>query len=378
MLLKDRIVFLDLIRATAAFGVFFSHLRAMVLPDFQDIPNPSIALKFWYFFTGLGHQWVIVFFVLSGFFVGGSVIAAKDSFDFKKYLVSRLTRLWVVLIPVLFITAAIDFCLGHFAPQILASAFYDQWHSGPNPARGYSSCWTTFLGNLLFLQTILCNEFGTNSPLWSLAFEFWYYFAFPLITISIGYSCDPNRLAQRFFSIACLALLWFFLPKGLIEGFVPWLLGVFAFILSRHFVLPSGLLWLRLTSLAGLFWIFYLKKAGALERVPFPQDWIVGFSFFFVCWFFAVKPYLEFRHFIRRTVIFLSESSYTLYALHFPLIMLTASFFIYFQVPFKNLGNGWTYLLSSSSILIAVAGTYWLFERNTYRFRNAILNLLKL
>lgn len=35
------------------------------------------------------------------------------------------------------------------------------------------------LGNLLFLQTKITQEFGSNGPLWSLFSEFWYYVLVP-------------------------------------------------------------------------------------------------------------------------------------------------------------------------------------------------------
>ena len=49
-------------------------------------------LKAFYFLTGLGHQAVIIFFVLSGFFVGGSILKNLENFSFKRYFTTRLTH----------------------------------------------------------------------------------------------------------------------------------------------------------------------------------------------------------------------------------------------------------------------------------------------
>ena len=57
---------LDLIRAIAAFAVMVGHLRALFFADFAYLQSKSLPLGALYFFTGFGHQAVIVFFVLSG------------------------------------------------------------------------------------------------------------------------------------------------------------------------------------------------------------------------------------------------------------------------------------------------------------------------
>lgn len=58
----------------------------------------------------IGNEAVMIFFVLSGFLVGGSVLKAhrKGSWSWKSYLTKRLTRLWVVLIPALLVGCALD------------------------------------------------------------------------------------------------------------------------------------------------------------------------------------------------------------------------------------------------------------------------------
>jgi peptidoglycan/LPS O-acetylase OafA/YrhL len=63
-----------------------------------------------YLITGLGHQWVIVFFVLSGYLVGGSVLrsVAVNHWSWRVYLLNRLTRLYAVLIPALVFGGLLD------------------------------------------------------------------------------------------------------------------------------------------------------------------------------------------------------------------------------------------------------------------------------
>ena len=59
------------------------------------------AIKAWYFMTGWGYEGVIVFFVLSGFLVGGlaSAKASIGSFILTDYGIDRVTRIFVAFLP---------------------------------------------------------------------------------------------------------------------------------------------------------------------------------------------------------------------------------------------------------------------------------------
>jgi len=138
-----------------------------------------------YVLTGAGHQAVIIFFVLSGFLIGSSVWrkTGQQRWDWRDYLLHRLTRLWLVLIPALVLCALWD-AIGlhsHAAPllytgQVLNHVTFDV-QSTHN--------WGTFFGNLFFLQDTVTRTFGSDGPLWSLANEFWYYLLFPCAVIAL-------------------------------------------------------------------------------------------------------------------------------------------------------------------------------------------------
>jgi peptidoglycan/LPS O-acetylase OafA/YrhL len=51
------------------------HLRNAMLVDYAELVHPSIAIKIFYAITSFGHQAVMIFFVLSGYFVGGGRVA---------------------------------------------------------------------------------------------------------------------------------------------------------------------------------------------------------------------------------------------------------------------------------------------------------------
>lgn len=171
----------DILRGISALLVCANHLRSALLTNFGSLTHSNVFDRLFYFATSLGHQSVIVFFVISSFLIGGAIIKNKHSFKPGSYSVNRLTRLYTVLIPALLLTAAIDFFLSKTHPEALGQ-YYMQWSSGPT-IENYSNSFLTFIGNLFFLQNIFVSTYGTNSPLWSLSYEFWYYVTFPLFLI---------------------------------------------------------------------------------------------------------------------------------------------------------------------------------------------------
>lgn len=64
---------LDALRFVAAFMVLLSHTRNTFFPAFGDLPDDqqNIFSMMLTMFCRMGHEAVIIFFVLSGFLVGG-------------------------------------------------------------------------------------------------------------------------------------------------------------------------------------------------------------------------------------------------------------------------------------------------------------------
>lgn len=95
-------------RGIAALMVALGHLRSLMFREFR--PEEGIASKLFYFMTGFAHEAVIIFFVLSGFFITKSIHGAvqRSSWQFSDYYLNRLSRLWIVLIPSLLVTFLLD------------------------------------------------------------------------------------------------------------------------------------------------------------------------------------------------------------------------------------------------------------------------------
>lgn len=100
---------LDFLRATSALLVLFAHSRDFYFLDTGVVAQPGLFLKLFYFMTELGHEAVVIFFVLSGFLIGGSLADSiqRGNFDLVRYLIARFVRIYIVYIPALVITEAV-------------------------------------------------------------------------------------------------------------------------------------------------------------------------------------------------------------------------------------------------------------------------------
>ena len=64
-------LFLNMSRWVGAFLVLIFHVRHIILVDFKEVEHRTLFDRGLYFVTGLGHEAVVIFFVISGFLVGG-------------------------------------------------------------------------------------------------------------------------------------------------------------------------------------------------------------------------------------------------------------------------------------------------------------------
>lgn len=361
--MKNRIIGFDLIRALSALMVCASHLRNVMFLDRGEIKGGGPLVEIFYLMTGLGHQAVMVFFVLSGFLVGGSVMQGRLAFSWPRFALARLSRLWVVLLPALLFTGVVDHFLLKMAPGILEGIRAADWNSGPSPDKPWSSSFTTLVGNLLFLQTIEVPVFGTNSPLWSLANEFWYYLIFPLCLQAFGWLGQRSwqRSLPAFVLLAGIGLL---LPVQVWIGFVIWLMGV---VVSRIQTLQPRASVVLMMAGGALFAVACLaSKSGHLSRSL--ADVLVGATFALLA--LGVR---DFRlRLPEKPIVFLSDLSFTLYLFHFPFVMLIGGTLLAGKPLAPDLKGLLLFAGWMGAILLMSAMFWWMFESRTARVREAI------
>ena len=298
---------LDALRALAALVVFSGHLRQNLFVGWSASPRESLVNKLFFFTTGFGHEAVMVFFVLSGYLVGGAVVRARMAgrWSWPAFLVARGSRLWIVLLPALVLGAVLD-GLGR---ELV----------GP-PLRGLESIDARFtvaawFGSLVFLQEILVPPFGSNAPLWSLSYELWYYLACPFL-VAVAIKGDWRwRMLQ---GLAVAAILAFTGPQ-IAAYFSIWLLGLCVFLVPP---LPRAAG--RVVALAGLAGLLpLLVWLGTVDgyRGTFMADLLVGLlvAVLLVGLQGDERPAAGIG---ARLARWLAGWSYSLYLVHLPVLVL--------------------------------------------------------
>jgi peptidoglycan/LPS O-acetylase OafA/YrhL len=303
---------------------------------------------------------VIIFFVLSGYLVGGSVIKGSTDSFWPRYLLQRLSRLWIVFIPCLVLTLFWNHIGFH-----TGGAHYLGGGANPPittaPTQHVDLSWQTFLGNALFLQTIVVPIFGDNGPLWSLANEFWYYILFPLIFFSLKPGRATSLIARICMLIVAAAII-LEMPRLMRVGFVVWLFGV-GLAATEGDTLQK---WASkygsgVVLICACAFIFHLSRIKLITGT-YKDIWL-GLG---VAGMFPILLRLGSSSGVLSTVAYrLSECSYTIYLAHFPFLSFIWYTIFHSQRFQPSLLAGWYFVIVFAVLLLYSFGVFLLFERHT-------------
>ena len=223
---------------------------------------------------------------------------------------------------------------------------------------------SVIVGNALFLQTIVVDTLGTNAALWSLANEFWYYLAFPLLAIT---ALGGKKASVGLFCSAVLAALLVFVGPRIASYFVIWLLG--AALARAPLRIPPR--WQRPVTAASL--IVFVGMNFFVRKAPLPlgiSDSVLAIAF--VALLYSLLHHTEPAAYglYRRAAQSASHISYTLYACHLPLLVFASAVL---QRPWHRLPTTAGALFSVGCVLGAVFAIVWViyscFEARTDRVR---------
>ena len=217
-------LYLDVVRLLAALLVMLYHANWIYTPG--------------YLVTSLGHEAVVVFFVLSGFVI--AYVANTREQDFRDFMVARGARILSVALPAIILTAALDFT-GFW----IAESVY------PEDYRAWDLPLVRAISSALFVNEIwtLAIQLYTNVPYWSLNYEVWYYVVFGVLFFFKGH--------KRWWLFALICL---FLGPKILLLMPVWWLGVWVY-RSRYLAqMPLPAAWLcLLASILGGYWYVHFN-----------------------------------------------------------------------------------------------------------------------
>lgn len=334
---------LDVLRFLAAFVVVLAHVRNSVFLSFDDLSSPGLTEKIFFLITRLGHEAVLVFFVLSGFLVGGRLAETiiNKKINFHGWVIDRLVRIWLPLIPAVIISYSFSTNM-----SILES-----------------------IGVFFGLNDVIYDTPIINAPLWSLAYEIWFYvfgFAFALLVSRKG----------RSISAWIILFLCFLVFQELSPHYLLcWIIGAYFYIKPTK---PSiaGLI-LVMTILICSTGILQLSKNQ--EYLIKDLDLRIISEVIFSACIGYLLPILKQLPSIRTSRIIgpLSNFSYTLYVIHYPLLQIVSINFLHRS----NVFDGKSILIFGFLVLILNVISfiiYKLFESHTLNVKRFIKKKLSI
>lgn len=355
---KQYFPLLDVLRGPAALLVLVGHWRNLFFKDFPEVASPGLALKAFYLFTGAGHEAVMLFFVLSGCVIAHVIYGLQErgKWTWPGYLSARLTRLWIVLIPALLLTAFWD-GIGMWLAAGKASIYQGEGFGNilNQPVAALSSP-EVFVGNVFFLQRILVPTFGSNGPVWSISYEFVYYLAYPLLLGALV--LFRGRLLAGLASVALAAGLLVFSGKSISAGFMIWMFGVAAYFLFKKAPWPAR--WAIPGFLGGTVLLLGCIVGSRMGIDLGRLDWevLIGISCALAIYAGLSAESTERLTCIMRPFQGLSAVSYSVYLLHTPLLVFIAS------LLFTSNADRWdpdlVHLAMAVPIALVVFGYCWL------------------
>lgn len=352
----DHLYWLDWLRFLAALMVVGIHARGANWVEWARLAEPSRTKLTAVFFalTRSGSEWVLVFFVLSGFLVGGKLIErlAQGSFNLRSYVVDRVTRIWTPLIPAL-----------------AWSAMVALWVGKP-------VSWFGLGGNLLGLQVSLFRCFAENIPLWSLAYEIWFYFLAGCVAVC----CLPGRSGRLTATFGLAIGFGIFTRLGAVFLF-SWILGAASYWLCqrpRNLTLAAA----GLSLMAAGYCFSQLRSSSISVDTSTWARWIPSSDIATLILSFGMALVLPFLTRLKpRSALGqaandlggrLAAFSYTLYLTHYPALYVWEHYLPHRHGTMDLQSIAW---YSARVLSCVVLGwlCYLPFERQTWRLRKALM-----
>jgi peptidoglycan/LPS O-acetylase OafA/YrhL len=308
---KASLALLCHMRWLAALAVGISHIRQNLYLDHAQNLHAGIVGAIIYFFGAYGPAGVIVFFVLSGFLVGGKAVTLLYSpnidVEWRHFFFDRFSRIFIVLWPALAVAALVMLALRIFAPDAPFMALPHWGWSIQHPLNQDFSL-RVWAGDAALLNGFAARTAATDAPVWSLAYEWLYYMIALASVLLIRRVFSWGSSALILYAIGLVALSVIFTPVMLYLGLI-WVLGTIAhLVFDRQMIRGVAL---RYGSLALLIGLLVLDRFS-----PLPQM-LLGFA---VALVIAHHGWSDWNYGSRWGGK-LADFSYSFYMVHYPVII---------------------------------------------------------
>lgn len=366
---EERIFGLDLLRFLAIILVLVSHGRHLLEPMTNSTRIMSIG----------GYWGVELFFVLSGFLIGGILIRIYENENIlnKNVILNFWKRRWFRTLPNYYLILLINF----FLALILGKFDFFDWRFYLYP---------------FFLQNFFTEHPHFFEEAWSLAVEEWFYISFPLILsfISFSFFRDFSKKNKILFSIILIFILCFFLKLLIVLKFNPdWDFGVRKITPLRLDSILTGVFFawckyyyadifnkskwltfiisLSLIAFSGYFYFYHIMEYGTIKTSLFGKTayfTITSLAFGLLLPICSFNQKTKPTNPIKKGVTIISLISYSMYLLHFSLVLKGISLFSYINDSVVTSIFFYLVYLGTTTILSILLFKYY--ERPMTELRN--------
>lgn len=347
---KASLPWLDLMRYIAALLVLIGHFRADLFVNYDQLPSSQqgIIMQVSYVLTSLGHSSVLVFFVLSGYLVGGGIInkLKNGAFNILSYTIDRVIRIQLPLLAALIIIAISNTIMGVSVPV------------------------SHYVLNFISLQGIACPSLA--GPLWSLAYEVWFY----VIAGSAAAIVTVKSTKGKLLSFACLSISMVILSRLSVTYTFLWFLGALA---SQDRIKKCNVFAITIAS-GGMMVFALLNLHNIASQLDIATDSLTadavticfGLS---VCLFIVnvihAEPQTKLACWLDKFGTKMAKFSYTLYLTHWSVLLLMLHFGAN-KAGFLNMHSVSIFLLGIVLSHIVAFILYLPFESQSYRLKKWI------
>lgn len=375
-MVSERSLFLHFLRIFSALIVCLGHIKEFLFVHMDD--SAPFLEKLIRLFLGLGPGAVLVFFFLSGYLVGGSVIRSliKQDLSFGTYIFDRLTRLWIVLFPALLLTFGLNTITCRDSGISLYCTADSELASHADIPPLFSQKMSDLFSNAFFIQPFRGLPWGGNGPLWSLSYEFWYYIVFFSLIMILDSVWRRNVSFRLIPHIFILFLAFRILNTDwLVLGSI-WVGGAgAAYFLSTDWARKYSTRYQKSVALKFTWLTFFLIIPVLITVKIFPR--LIALPILILALTLCLSTMQDDHHSkinrkLQEFIVRGSGFSFSLYLIHFPIIALVTSQL----TPI----NRWT--MSPMGLLVLVGITFgvlltayafaWLTEFNLVYLRKVL------
>lgn len=326
-----------------------------------------ISLFGWHYRTliSMASFAVLLFFILSGFLITNSVqqhLNTNPHYGFSDYFRDRFFRIYPPFLAALFLTFTIDIVSFEWTNQVYSFKQY-LVNLGVNTLLLQEFPPAVFVNEHYMIEFFRFECLGTNVPLWTIGIEWWIYlfFGFGLFRIIRSTSIRFWQIAMLCF-LALTPLYYVFVSARMDSGLTLfWFLGLLIAFVTKGATIHSN-------NSAGLIVGLIILVAG---MTLFPK---IGYTSSALLFALGLALFVRSSsgnktslHRVLRTTQLLSGYSYSLYLIHYPLIL-----FILEMFPSEL--NGLYFFLVYVTVNIIAIGFAQLFEKNSHKLKQTYEN----